>query len=135
MILLYVGIGVVVLGIIGLMIISYANKKNKQKAKENLVETKEARYTYETDTLTADGETKISLTKGDIVLSQGVTYKVGVGKDLIKPGKYIMLTSDQDTGKFNVRVDSYVREYGHNQEIVLADNSEITAVSHTIILR
>ena len=99
-----------------------------------MVETKDARYTYETDTIYSDGDAKVSYTKGDFLLQAGKTYKVGAKQDL-KPGKYIILTSDQSTDKFNIRVDNYVREYSHNQEIVLSDDSEITSVSHSIILR
>ena len=132
---LYIGLGVGALVLIAIFVVKYAFKKNKMKAKTNVVETKTTRYTYETDTLDAEGHTKISLTKGDWVLAPGNTYKVGVGDGMIKPGKYIILTSDETTAKFNIRVDGYVREYEHNQEIILADNSEITAVSHTIILR
>ena len=132
---LYIGLGVGALVLIAIFVVKYAFKKNKMKAKTNVVETKTTRYTYETDTLDAEGHTKISLTKGDWVLASGNTYKVGVGEGMIKPGKYTILTSDEKTDKFNVRVDGYVREYKHNQEIILADNSEITAVSHTIILR
>ena len=132
---LYIGLGVGALVLLAIIVVSIAVKKNKKKAKANVVETKTTRYTYDTDTLDAEGHTKISLTKGDWVLAPGNTYKVGVGDGMIKPGKYIILTSNDTTDKFNIRVDGYVREYEHNQEIILADNSEVTAVSHTIILR
>ena len=132
---LYIGLGAGALLLITILVVAYALKKNKKKADANLVETKNVRYTYETDTLDAEGHAKISLTKGDWVLAMGKTYKVGVGDGMIKPGKYIILTSDENTDKFNIRVDGYVREYEHNQEIILGDQSEVTAVSHTIILR
>lgn len=129
----YIGIPALVLVVI-IAVLCIARKANKKKAKENLVERKDARYTYETDTTTQDGDAKVSFTKGDFMLNAGVTYQVGKGKDL-KPGKYIILTTDESTDKFNIRVGNYVREYSHNQEIVLADNTEITAVSHAVILR
>lgn len=131
-------ISLIVLGglaLIAILIISIAVKRNKKKAETNVVETKNARYTFETDTTTESGEAKVSYTKGDIVLNAGTTYKVGTGKDMIKPGKYIILTSNNSTEKFNIRVDGYVREYSHNQEIILADNSEVASVSHSVILR
>lgn len=130
----YVYIGVPALILIAILVVSIAVKKNKKKAKLNLAETKDARYTYDLKTTDGEGDAKVSFTKGDFVLNPGVTYYVGKGKDL-KPGKYIILTSDNTTDKFNIRVGNYVREYSHNQEIVLADNSEITSVSHTVILR
>ena len=41
---------------------------------------------------------------------------------------------DEDE-KFNLRVGAYVKEYKHNQKIVLAEGQEITAVNCTVILR
>ena len=131
-------ISLIVLGglaLIAILIISIAVKRNNKKAKPNVVETKNARFTFETDTTTESGDAKVSYTKGDIVLNAGTTYKVGTEKDMIKPGKYIILTSNNATEKFNIRVDGYVREYSHNEEIVMADNSEVAAVSHSVILR
>ena len=130
----YIIAGVVALGLIAIAVVKYALKKNKQKAKENLAETKNARYTFETNTVDESGNANVSFTTGDFMLNAGVTYYVGKGKDL-KPGKYIILTTDKNTDKFNIRVGAYVREYIHNQEIVLADNTEITSVSHSVILR
>lgn len=130
----YVCIGLAVLVLLAIIVVSFAVKRNKKKAKENLVETKNARFTYETDTVDGAGDAKVSFTTGDFMLNAGVTYAVGKGKDL-KPGKYIILTTDDKTDKFNIRVGNYVREYAHNQEIVLADGQEVTSVSHNVILR
>ncbi len=124
--------GVLLIALIITLVV--ATRRQKKRSSENLVETKDARYTYETDTVNAEGDAKVSFVKGDYMLQAGVTYKVGKNLDL-KPGKYIILTTDESTDKFNIRVGSYVREYTHNQEIVLSDNSEITSVSHSIILR
>jgi hypothetical protein len=124
--------GVLLLALIITLVVAF--KRQKTRSEKNLVETKDARYTFETDTVDSTGEAKVSFVKGDYMLQAGVTYKVGKNLDL-KPGKYIILTSDESTDKFNIRVGDYVREYSHNQEIVLSDNSEITSVSHSIILR
>ncbi len=131
---MYFAIAGGVLLIVLIITLVVAFKKQKTRSEKNLVETKDARYTFETDTVDAEGDAKVSFVKGDYLLQAGVTYKVGKNLDL-KPGKYIILTSDESTDKFNIRVDNYVREYSHNQQIVLSDNSEITSVSHSIILR
>lgn len=131
---MYFAIAGGVLVIILIITLVVAFKRQKTRSEKNLVETKDARYTFETDTVDAEGDAKVSFVKGDYLLQAGVTYKVGKNLDL-KPGKYIILTSDESTDKFNIRVGNYVREYAHNKEIVLSDNSEITSVSHTIILR
>ena len=131
---MYFAIAGGVLVIILIITLVVAFKRQKTRSEKNLVETKDARYTFETDTVDAEGDAKVSFVKGDYLLQAGVTYKVGKNLDL-KPGKYLILTSDESTDKFNIRVDNYVREYAHNQQIVLSDNSEITSVSHSIILR
>ena len=131
---MYFAIAGGVLLIVLIITLVVAFKRQKTRSEKNLVETKDARYTFETDTVDAEGDAKVSFVKGDYLLQAGVTYKVGKNLDL-KPGKYLILTSDESTDKFNIRVDNYVREYAHNQQIVLSDNSEITSVSHSIILR
>ncbi|MDR0850747.1 MAG: hypothetical protein LBN07_04705 [Christensenellaceae bacterium] len=132
----YLGIGIGVCAVLLVIIIILGSRSNKQKSKKNLVETKNARYTYETETTTSGGDAKISFTREDVMLHMGITYKVSANeKGAIKPGKYILLCSEDNTPKFNVRIGDYVKEYKHNQEVVLAEGSEITSVSASIILR
>lgn len=132
----YIGIGIGVCVVLFIIIVVLGSRGNKQKSKKNLVETKNARYTYETETTTQEGDAKISFTREDSMLHMGITYKVTANeKGAIKPGKYILLCSENNTPKFNVRIGDYVKEYSHNQEVVLAEGSEITAVSASIILR
>ena len=51
------------------------------------------------------------------------------------PGQYTVLAGADGAEAFNVRVGGFVREFRHGDTIVLADGDEITAVSHTIVLR
>ena len=94
---------------------------------------KGVRYTIDQTVVDEEGKMNVSFGQGDIVLKPRKTVKVG--KDGIKAGKYTVLGTHEDEDKFNIRVSGYVKEYKHNEEIVLADGDEITAVSTTIILR
>ena len=56
-------------------------------------------------------------------------------KNYVKPGKWTVLSTADDVEKFNIRVGAYVKEYAHNQKIVLAEGEEVTAISCNVILR
>ena len=132
-------IAVLFVALVALIIIKhFVNKKIKQNkakhAEENLDEFKGVRYTDEQNTLTENGDVNISFNAHDIVLKQNVTYTVGK-KNKVMPGKYIVLSSNETQDKFNLRIGTYVREYKHNQEIILADGETICAVSGNVILR
>ena len=94
---------------------------------------KGVRYTVDQTVVDEEGNMNVSFGQNDIVLKPRKTVKVGKGG--IKPGKYTVLGTHADEDKFNIRVSGYVKEYKHNEEIVLADGDEITAVSTTVILR
>ena len=95
---------------------------------------KGVRYTIDQTVVDEEGNMNVSFGQGDIVLKPRKTVKVGKDGD-IKPGKYTILGTHDDEDKFNTRVSGYVKEYKHNEEIVLADGDEVTAVSTTVILR
>lgn len=95
---------------------------------------KGVRYTVDQTVVDENGEMNVSFAQGDVVLQQGVTEVVGV-KNNVKPGKYTLLSAKEEDETFNLRVGAYVKEYKHNQKIVLAEGQEITAVNCTVILR
>ena len=51
------------------------------------------------------------------------------------PGKYTVLSSSDGADSFNIRAGGFVREYKHGDSIVIAEGDEVTAVSHTVVLR
>jgi len=53
----------------------------------------------------------------------------------LMPGKYTALSAHGGADTFNIRIGGFVREYKHGDELVIADGEEITAVSHTVVLR
>ena len=95
---------------------------------------KGVRYTEDQTVVDEEGNMNVSFGQNDVVLQQNVTEVVG-RKNKVKPGKYTLLSSKDEDENFNLRVGSYVKEYKHNQKIVLAEGQEITAVNCTVILR
>lgn len=145
---LYIGIAAALLCYVGLMVLKIViNKKRQakelgiQKEKEelNLDIVDDVRYTVEENPVNVDEVTQEETVNAtykpvDIILPQSTPRTVSTEGEL-KPGKYIILSTDENISTFNIRVGIYVREYRHNQEIVLAEGDTICAVSCNVILR
>lgn len=138
---------IIILSVVGafflLLIIWGSIKIIKKRKIEAEIKSREAddvtikhgvRYTDDMTIVDQEGYTNISFGKGDLLLKQNVTY-VADRKGAVKPGKYTILATKDGEEKFNVRIGTYVKEYSHAQEIILAEGEEITAVSTDIILR
>ena len=109
--------------------------KRKNLSKSDNVKIKNGvRYTVDGKEITENGDLKITHKERDFILSRGVTYEVRKGGALI-PGKYTILSAEENTTSFNLRVDGFVREFKHADDIVLNDGDIISAVSHSVILR
>ena len=109
-------------------------KSMSKREVDDTLTKKGVRYTVDQTVLDENGNMNVSFGSGDIVLKQGETQIVGV-KNKVKPGKYTMLSTKDEDETFNIRVGAYVKEYKHNQKIVLADGEEITSVNGNVILR
>ena len=106
---------------------------DKREVDDTMVK-KGVRYTVDQTVVDENGNMNVSFGSGDIVLKQNDTQVVGV-KNKVKPGKYTLLSTKDEDETFNIRVGAYVKEYKHNQKIVLADGEEITSVNGNVILR
>ena len=130
-------IGVIVLTILGSVIGTI--KKAKIRAEEKTREVDEVvvkhgvRYTPDATIVDEKGNDNITYIQGDIIIKP--RNKMHVGKGGIKPGKWTVLSSNDATSVFNIRIGNYVQEYKHGQEIVLSEGDEICPTSTTIILR
>lgn len=135
---------IVVLGVIFVetfttSVVRYAKNK-KTRAEEasrevDDVNTKRGiRYTEDATIVDKLGDMNISYNKGDLLLKQNYTYHPKKSANL-KPGKYTILSARDNEEAFNVRIGTYVKEYKHGEDIVLAEGEEITPVSTDIILR
>lgn len=101
---------------------------------DDILKKKGVRYTVDQTVVDEQGNMNVSYGSGDVMLVQGKTEVVGV-KNKVKPGKYVLLSTADESEVFNIRVGTYVKEYKHNQTIVLADGEEITSVNGNVILR
>ena len=127
-----VSVVLVVVLILLLLTIRNKNKENSDKKVEDLEIIDGVRYTKNDKVLDNEGEAKVSLNKGDIMLERGKEYKVG--KDLLA-GKYTVLTGDENTESINIRIGGLVRDYKHFSSIVLTDGDKISPVSNNVVLR
>lgn len=134
---------IILLGVVVLMFIvfGFINRKYTKLLKslserevDDVNIKKGVRYTVDQTVIDEEGNMNVSFGQSDIVLSQNVTEIVGV-KNRVKPGKYTVLSTKDEDSKFNLRIGAYVKEYAHNQKIVLAEGQEITAVNCSVILR
>lgn len=121
------------------MLLKRHNKK--ERIKETGIEEKgKIRYTVketpveELDEETGKIEANVSYIQKDILLKRGYKYVVSL-KGKVKPGKYTLLTTEDNIKEFNIRRNAYVRNYEHNSGMVLAEGDEITAINIPIILR
>jgi len=131
---------IIVSSILLIVIVTWIARENririeKEKRRvEKVVIKRGARYTKSQEVVTEEGDVKASLNRGDFVLSKNKKYKIGKNEDLL-PGKYTILSSDENQDKINIRISDTVREYKHNSSIVLSDGDVISAVSSGIVLR
>lgn len=95
---------------------------------------KGVRYTIDQTVVDENGDINVSYGTSDIILKQNKTELVGK-KQRVWAGKYTVLSTSDENETFNLRIGNYVKEYKHNQTIVLSDGQEITAVSCDVILR
>ena len=141
---MYIAIGAAFVGFVAMLTIKIVKKAKrkkqeaaieKEKSEKNLEIIDDVRYTVETNPLEAEtGNVNITHLQNDIILNQNTPVTVTTAGQ-VKPGKYILISTDANTSSFNIRVGIYVREYKHNQEIVLAEGDTICAVSSSVILR
>lgn len=121
----------VVLLVLSVVFFALSRKKNKpaDEVKEEKIKVVDGvRYAEEPSVK------KVSHREGDYVLTVGKTAKAEKDGELL-PGQYTVLSGADGVHSFNVRVGGFVREFHHGDTIVLGDGEEITAVSHTVVLR
>lgn len=140
----YIAVGVAAAGLIAMQTVKFVKKRKakkleeaiqKEKTEKNLDIIDDVRYTVETNPVEEQtGDVNVTHLQNDIILNQNTPVTVSTTGE-VKPGKYILISTDANISAFNIRVGIYVREYKHNQEIVLAEGDTICAVSCSIILR
>lgn len=129
------GLALLVIVAIVLLIIIIVKVKNRGVVVVEEVKIKNGqRYTKHEHVATKDQSVSITHLEKDFILKRGVVYVAKKGGQLL-PGKYSILTTEENTPKFNIRLGGFVREYQHNADIVIGDGEEICSVSHTTILR
>ena len=126
---------VVIIILAALLIAFFMKDRKERQADKHAVYVKDGvRYTYTDNVEDERGKVAVTHREGDIILEKGITYIVGEQNGIL-PGKYTVLSAQEVTPAFNIRMGDFVREYKHDSGIVIADGEKITPVSHSIILR
>jgi c-di-AMP phosphodiesterase-like protein len=116
------------------------HRKKEQIKKTGIEEKNNVRYTVKNqpvvkvDVITGEEEVNITYEREDILLRRSYKYIVGA-TNKIKPGKYMLLTTEEAMTEFNIRRNGYVRSYDHNSHVILAEGDDLTAINIAIILR
>lgn len=128
-----IAIAILIIVII-VMAVRHYQKINGSNKADNVKVIKGVRYTENKNEVDQNGDVSVTHRVGDIVLERGKEYKVHKNGSVM-PGKYTILSNNDSTEVFNIRIDGFVREYHHQDDVVLADGSTVSAVSHSVILR
>ena len=130
--------GICLIEFLLLVFINYRYSKTlrgmKGRSVEDVNQKNNVRYTINQTVVDEEGNATVSLSTKDIVLNPNETIVVDK-KGKLKPGKYTILASNEKETTFNIRIGTYVKEYSHNQSIILSEGQEVTAVNCPIILR
>ncbi|MBO5102579.1 MAG: hypothetical protein J6C13_00625 [Clostridia bacterium] len=109
------------------------HKSTSEQRVDDVYVSNGTRFTKSKDAVDQKGNINISLNKGDVVLERGQVYEIS--KEGILPGKYTVLSADENVEEINIRIGGLVKSYKHFSSIVLAEGDEISAVSANAILR
>lgn len=125
---------VILIALVVFILVRNNNKINSKNKADNVKVIGGVRYTENKNEVTQDGDVSVTHQVGDLVLERGEEYLVAK-KGYVIPGKYTVLSINDSVSAFNLRIDGYVREYHHQDDVVLAEGTTVSAVSHSVILR
>ena len=106
--------------------------KTAKKKKDDVEVINGTRYSKDDSSTQENGNVNVTLNKGDIMLERGKEYLVG--KDLM-PGKYTILSGDENVDEINIRIGGIVKAYKHDTSVVITKGDKISAVSANVVLR
>ena len=110
---IYIAVGAAFVGLVTMLTIKIAKKIKrkkqeaaieKEKSEKNLEIIDDVRYTVETNPVDAEtGDVNVTHLQNDLILNQNTPVTVeATGK--VKPGKYILVSTDANISAFNIRV-------------------------------
>ena len=132
--LICLGVVLVIVLIALIIVTTMLRRKDGDKKTGKLEVIDGVRYTKDEKVEDEQGNAKVTLNKGDIMLERGKEYLVGENGDLLA-GKYTVLTADENRESVNIRIGGLVRDYKHFSSIVLTDGDKISPVSNNVVLR
>ncbi len=127
-------IAIITFGIVRILKQQAIRAEEKTREVEDVNIKRGVRYTENMTVVDKSGNQNVSFGKDDIVLKKDITF-VADHKGYLKPGKYVVLSATSEEDAVNIRKGDFVKEYKHNQKIVVAEGESVTCVSGTAILR
>ena len=124
----------IVCGIESLALILVVFALIKTKNKGIVVEKKGVRYTVSDEKTDAEGNAVASFVEGDIILVPDKVYHVNK-KGPIKPGRYNILSTQDNFAKVNIKINGVIRSQAHDSGIVFAEGDVVIAPNVSVILR
>ncbi len=110
------------------LVIKHNKNKNGIKIKDGV------RYTTTSTIKTDEKAVNISFNEKDVVLVADKVYTVGKDAE-VKPGKYIILSTQEGKEHLTMRINDVCRNQKHGAEVVFAEGDIVTAVNEPILLR
>ncbi|MEG1581782.1 MAG: hypothetical protein RR334_01300 [Clostridia bacterium] len=125
-------VGVFLIAILTAFIVYEVKKKKKDVMVKGGV-----RYTLSDKTEDKKGEINVSYAVKDKLLLLNREYNVSKikGKMRIKPGVYTVLSADENTDSFNLRIDESIKSFDHSSRVVLAEGQKVSPTTINVILR
>ncbi len=114
--------------LLGVIIYRLNRNKNGIKIKDNV------RYTTTSDIKKEGKDVNISFNEKDVVLVADKVYTASKTGE-VKPGKYIILSTQEGKEFLTMRINDVSRNQKHGAEVVFAEGDIIEAVNEPIILR
>lgn len=128
----YIGAGISVALLIVLFILRFTKKGSKKTLSRDAEIVKDIKNAIDKEN--NDNTSQNVYEKDDVLVPAKVEMKVGKGANIL-PGKYTILSTDENRLDLNIKIGGYVRVYSHGSEIILAEGDTIMPIAVGIILK
>lgn len=127
----YIGAGVSVALLIVLFVLRFTKKGSKKASSRDTEIVNDIKSAKDKEN---NNDSQNVYEKDDVLVPAKVQMNVGK-KGQILPGKYTILSTDENRLDLNIKVGGYIRVYSHGSEIILAEGDTIMPIGVGIILK
>ena len=127
----YIGAGVSVALLIVLFVLRFTKKSSKKASSRDTEIVNDINNAKDKEN---NNDSQNVYEKDDVLVPAKVQMNVGK-KGQILPGKYTILSTDENRLDLNIKVGGYIRFYSHGSEIILEEGDTIMPIGVGIILK